>query len=259
MSCGIPPEPGRAAPGTDRQSDPELKKYLWVLIRTQKDRKLQTLIEVCTDFSSLSAPAHLHRPAEQTFAVHQQIDTPYMEDDCESEAVFAVGDRPPWTNRRPPEAPAMPTLQQMFILARRMGYEMRPISRQSDAPRQHPGDRPPVDQNRGFRSQPRTGRDYSKIKCFSCGQFGHMQSRCPNPDASLPFRPAGWFLQSDGRRQRQRKSNGKLPLDRDLTHTGLHVHHSTPFILHVLNHHEIHHHRTLRSPIFINKTPYNQK
>ena len=36
------------------QSDPELKKYLWVVIRTQKDRKLQTLIEVCTDFSSLT-------------------------------------------------------------------------------------------------------------------------------------------------------------------------------------------------------------
>ena len=31
------------------QSDPELKKYLWVVIRTQKDKKLQTLIEVCTD------------------------------------------------------------------------------------------------------------------------------------------------------------------------------------------------------------------
>ena len=29
------------------QSDPELKKYLWVVIRTQKERKLQTLIEVC--------------------------------------------------------------------------------------------------------------------------------------------------------------------------------------------------------------------
>ena len=34
------------------QSDPELKKYLWVVIRTQKDKKLQTLIEVCTDFAS---------------------------------------------------------------------------------------------------------------------------------------------------------------------------------------------------------------
>ena len=38
------------------QSDPELKKYLWVVIRTQKDRKLQTLIEVCTDFATLVPP-----------------------------------------------------------------------------------------------------------------------------------------------------------------------------------------------------------
>ena len=181
------------------QSDPE---YHWVVIWTQKDRKLQTLIEVCTDFSSLSTPTHLHRPAEQTFAIHQQMETPYMKDDCDSEAVFAVGDRPPWTNRRPPEAPGVPTLQQMFALARRMGYEMRPISRQTDAPRQQPGGRSPVDQNRGFRSQSRTGRDYSKFKCFSCGQFGHMQSRCPNPGASLPFKPAGWFLQSKGNQWR---------------------------------------------------------
>ena len=79
------------------QSDPELKKYLWVVIRTQKDKKLQTLIEVCIDFSSLSTPSHLHRPAEQTFAVHQQRETPYAEDDCASEEMFAVGDRPPWT------------------------------------------------------------------------------------------------------------------------------------------------------------------
>ena len=63
------------------QSDPELKKYLWVVIRTQKDRKLQTLIEVCTDFSSLSTSPHVHRPAEQTFAIHQQRETPYLEED----------------------------------------------------------------------------------------------------------------------------------------------------------------------------------
>ena len=165
------------------------------MIRTQKDKKLQTLIEVCTDFSSLSTSAHLHRLAEQTFAIHQHRETPYLEDDCDSEAVFAVGDRPPWANWRPPEASGVPTLQQMFALAQRMGYEMRPISRQTDAPRQQPGGRPPVNQDR-------TGRDYSKFKCFSCGQFGHMQSRCPNPDASLPFKPAGWFLQSEGNRQR---------------------------------------------------------
>ena len=64
------------------------------------------------------------------------------------------------------------------------------------------GNRPFADQNRGFRSQTRTGRDYSKVKCFSCGQFGHMQSRCPRPDVSLPFKPVGWYLQSDSRQQR---------------------------------------------------------
>ena len=46
------------------QSDPELKKYLSVVIRTQKDRKLQTLIEVCTDFASLGTSPNIHRPAD---------------------------------------------------------------------------------------------------------------------------------------------------------------------------------------------------
>ena len=188
------------------QSDPELKKYLWVVIRTQKDRKLQTLIEVCTDFSSLSSPSHLHRSAEQTFAVHHEREAPYAEDDYASEEMFAVGDRPPWANRRSPEASGVPTLQQMFALAQRMGYELRPISRQTDAPRQPPGGRSLVGQDRGFRSQPRTGRDYSKFRCFSCGQFGHMQARCPKPDASLPYKPAGWFLQSEGSGQRDARN-----------------------------------------------------
>ena len=115
------------------QSDPELKKYLWVVIRTQKDKKLQTLIEVCTDFSSLMTPSHLHRPAEQTFSVHQDVET-YAEDDGDSEDIFAVGDCSPWNNRRPPEPSTTPILQQMLALARRMAYKMRPIARQTDAP-----------------------------------------------------------------------------------------------------------------------------
>ena len=77
------------------QSDPELKKYLWVVIRTQKDIKLQTLIEVCTDFSSLATSSHVHRPADQTFAVHHSDESAYLEDDYNSEEIFAVGDRPP--------------------------------------------------------------------------------------------------------------------------------------------------------------------
>ena len=171
------------------QSDPELKKYLWVVIRTQKERKLQTLIEVCTDFSSLVSPTHLHRPAEQTFVVHQQAES-YTEETEEQEDVFAVGDRPVW-NRRVNDTPATPSLQQMFALARRMGYEMRPIANQQDAQRRPPGVQPSQEQHRGFRQPVRTGRDFSRIKCFSCGEFG--------PDATLPFRPAGWNLQSESR------------------------------------------------------------
>ena len=98
------------------QSDPELKKYLWVVIRTQKDRKLQTLIEVCTDFASLSHTANVHRPAEQVFALE--------EDNHREEVMFAV-DRQQWNTRRAAEPPLSPELQQMFTLARRMGYEMR--------------------------------------------------------------------------------------------------------------------------------------
>ena len=150
------------------QSDPELKKYLWVVIRTQKDKKLQTLIEVCTDFSSLVTPTHLHRPAEQTFAVHQQTES-YTEEGGDLEDVFAVGDRLSWTNRRSPDPATSPTLHQMFALAHQMGYEMRPIARQPDAQCQPPGNHLFPDQNRGFRSQARTGRDYSRIRCFSCG------------------------------------------------------------------------------------------
>ena len=84
------------------------------------------------------APSQLHRPAEQTFAVHQEVET-YTEDDGELEDIFAMGDRPPWNNRRPPEPSTTPTLQQMLALARRMGYEMRPIARQTDDPRPPPG------------------------------------------------------------------------------------------------------------------------
>ena len=107
------------------QSDLGLKKYLWVVIRTQKDKKLQTLIEVCSVFSSLTAPTHTHRPAEQIFAVHQLMEASCAEEDCESEAMFAVGDRPTWTGRGAPEPSGSPTLQQMFALARWMGFKKK--------------------------------------------------------------------------------------------------------------------------------------
>ena len=144
------------------QSDPELKKYLWVVIRTQKDKKLQTLIEVCTDFASLSHTTGVHRPAEQVFAMEEAEDR--------EEEMFAVVDRQQWNTQRAAEPPLSPELQQMFALARRMGYEMRPIARRLDAPRQAPG--PRFSQNKDYRA-PFRPRDYSRTKCFSCGQLGH--------------------------------------------------------------------------------------
>ena len=176
------------------QSDPELKKYLWVVIRTQKDKKLQTLIEVCTDFASLSHTTNVHRPAEQVFALE--------EDDDREEEMFAVVDRQQWNTQRAAEPPLSPELQQMFTLARRMGYEMRLIVRRFDAPRQTPG--PRSSPNKEY-CAPFRPRDYSRTKCFSCGQLGHTQVRCPKPDSSLPFRPSGWMDRSDGP---QRNSGG---------------------------------------------------
>ena len=113
-----------------------------MVIRTQKDKKLQTLIEVCTDFASLGHTASVHRPAEQVFALE--------EDDDREEEMFAVVDRQQWNTRRAAEPPLSPELQQMFALARRMGYEMRPIARRLDAPRQTPG--PQSSPNKEYRA-----------------------------------------------------------------------------------------------------------
>ena len=101
------------------QSDPELKKYLWVMIRTQKDQKLQTLIEVCTDFANIGQPTTVHRPVEQVFAMEEEE---YPED------MVAMVEQLQWTGRGTTEPQMSPSLQQMFALACRMGYEMQPIA-----------------------------------------------------------------------------------------------------------------------------------
>ena len=86
------------------QLDPELKKYLWVVIHTQKDRKLQTLIEVCTDFASLCPSVNIHRLTEQTFAV---------EEDEGSEEMFAMMDHSQWIGQDVSELTILPTLAHM--------------------------------------------------------------------------------------------------------------------------------------------------
>ena len=104
-------------------------KYMWVVIRTQKERKLQTLIEVYTDFASLGQTTTAHRPAEQVFA---------LEEDDDPEDMVAMIDHSQWTGPNTTEPNMPPSLQQMFTLARRMGYEMRPMARRTGATRQAP-------------------------------------------------------------------------------------------------------------------------
>ena len=131
------------------QSDPELKKYSWVVIRTQKDRKLQTLTEVCTDFASLRPSVNIHTLAEQTFAV---------EENDGSEEMFAMMDRSQWTGQGVSEMTIPPSLAQMFALARRMGYEMRPIARRADQPPGSP--RTPFASGQGYCPPFLQGRDF---------------------------------------------------------------------------------------------------
>ena len=169
------------------QSDPELKKYLWVVIRTQKD----SMIEVCTDFSSLSTSSHLHRPAEQTFAVHHSDETAYLEDDYNSEEMFAVGDRPPWTNRRLPETSGGLTLQQMFALAQ----------------------------------QPRRLLEVSMLQLWPVWSHACTLSHTGRVIAIQ----TSWLVPSVRRQRTERwkKPDGKFTLCQDFTHPGLHAHHST--------------------------------
>ena len=173
------------------QSDPELKKYLWVVIRTQKDKKLQTLIEVCTDFASLSHKKQRSSSGGTGVCVRGRGRS--GGGDVRRGGPTAV------------EPPLSPELQQMFALA----HEMRPIARHFDAPRQTPG--PRSSPNKEYRA-PFRPRDYSRTKCFSCGQLGHTQIRCPKPDSSLPFRPDRWVDRSEGPQRR----NGGPPQENEI-------------------------------------------
>ena len=142
-------------------------------------------------FASLSPSVNIHRPAEQTFAV---------EEDEGSEEMFAMMDRSQWTGQCILEPNMPPTLAHIFTLARRMGYEMRLVARRSSQPPGSPC--APFTSGQGYRQPFRQGRDFSKVKCFSCGQMGHTQARCPKPDATLPFKPSGFNVQPVGQQQR---------------------------------------------------------
>ena len=198
------------------QSDPELKKYLWVVIRTQKDKKLHTLR------SELISLASWH-PRNYTGLRNRHSEWRHTRRTRENWRTYSPWlTIPPWYNRRPPEPSTTPTLQQMFALACQIGYEMRPIAKQTDGNRPPPGNRSFSDQNRGFRPQARTNRDYSRIKCFSCGQFRHMRTRCTHP--ARPCRTNLWV----GNSNPIIVNNGMAITNRETPHrAGPHPHRST--------------------------------
>ena len=45
--------------------------------------------------------------------------------------------------------------------------------------------------NQEFRQRP-VQRDWSEVKCFSCGKSGHSATRCPTLDIAFPFILPGW-------------------------------------------------------------------
>ena len=116
-----------------------------------------------------------------------------LEEDDDPEDMVAMMEHSQWTGRGTTE-PNMPPSLQQIALALRMGYEMRPIARHSGTIRQAPIS--PRMTGQGYRAPFRQVCDYSKVKCFSCGQMGHTQARCHKPVSSLPFR---WMV---GTRQR---------------------------------------------------------
>ena len=99
MSGGIPTESTGTATGTDcgtvcqRSIGPRIEE---VPLGGHPDPEGQETSDSDRgmDFYSLMAPSQLHRPAEQTFALHKEVET-YPEDEGELEDIFAVGDRPP--------------------------------------------------------------------------------------------------------------------------------------------------------------------
>ena len=136
--------------------------------------------------------------------------------------MFAMVDRPQWNTQRAAEPPLSPELQQMFALARRMGYEMRPIARRSDALSPDAGS--PDITGSGISHVVLTWSRLLQDKVFQLQSNGTYTGSLPKADSSLPFRPDGWNARSDGPTATQRRMpTGKRNIGRDLTLTGLHV------------------------------------
>ena len=180
------------------QSDPEFKKYLWVVIRTQKDRKLQTLIEV-----SIWKTTVTQRQCSQWVTIpHGQ-----------------TGDH----QRRP----GWPRYSRCSLWLDRWGTRCalssdRQMPRDSSLEVDHLsiriGDFVPNHELDVIT------RRLGVSVVDSLDTCNHVVQAQTHPYRLSQLVGSFSLMETE----RRRESNGKLPLDWDLTHTGLHVHHSTP-------------------------------
>ena len=146
---------------------------LWVVIRTQKDRKLQTLIEVCTDFASLSPSVNIHRPAEQVFAV---------EEEDELEDMFAMADRHQWTGPGVSDSVVspswvtrcdqLPIVWRMYVNHQDLRECLSPLGR-------------------GIEHHSGRVVTFCGVSASAAVRWTYV-ARCPKPDSMLPYKPAGW-------------------------------------------------------------------
>ena len=102
-----------------------------------------------------------------------------MEEDDEPEDMVAMIDRSQWTGPGISEPPMPPSLQQMFTLARRMGYEMCPIARRTETARQASGS--PKNTGTGI------SHTISKVKLRSYGTYASSLPKA-GLDTSIPTR-----------------------------------------------------------------------
>ena len=94
------------------------------------------------------------------------------------------------------KAPEPSTLDKIVHLLRDKVAAMKPALPETQEPNKlgsklqtfQNSDRMPKQE---FRQRP-VQRDWSEVKCFSCGKSGHSATRCPTLDITFPFLLPGW-------------------------------------------------------------------
>ena len=125
-----------------------------------------------------------------------------MEEDEDPEDMVAMMEQSQWTGRGMTEPQMSPSLQQMFALVRRMGYEMHPIAHRSGTTRQTPNSQRMSGQN--YSTGRRLDRDATTRSSSASAvvRWATRKPGAPNLIIHFPSRLDGWNSQPSGIRQR---------------------------------------------------------